>query len=171
MKTGVTVSRPEHPQKRVVERPQQSEKMILSVCVKLNEIYSQGRKFNWTKPDACPRCGSVRLWGHGYIMRYFDGFANGLLLRRYRCPDCGCVIRMKPEGYFPRFQARIDTIRRCLARRLTGRWCCGMSTSRQRHWLSALRRNIVAVFGTGLELMDGFDRLLQLGLTPVSRTI
>jgi putative transposase len=61
--------------------------MIISVCVNLNEIFSQGRKFKWVKPCNCPRCGSVRLWGHGFVLAYFDGFTHGLLLRRFRCPE------------------------------------------------------------------------------------
>ena len=76
--------------------------MILSVCVKLKEIDEQGRNFHWPKPCGCPKCRSARLWGHGFVLAYFDGFSFGLWLRRYRCPDCNCIIRMKPEGYFPR---------------------------------------------------------------------
>lgn len=146
--------------------------MILSVRAKLNEISNLGRKFNWEKPHRCPRCGSVRLWGHGFVMAYFDGFSNALWLRRFRCPDCRCIVRMKPEGYFRRFQASIGVIRSCLTRRLTtGQWCPGRSTSRQRHWLSALRSNIAAVLGTGADLMTGFNRLILRGIVPVSRGI
>ena len=143
--------------------------MILSVCVKLNEIYSQGREFTWTKPGNCPRCKSVRVWGHGHIMGYFDGFPKGVFLRRFRCPDCGCVIRMKPQGYFLRFQASIHKIRSCIAQRLASRWCGDLSASRQRHWLQALKRNVVAVFGVGFDVMNGFERLIQIGFIPISR--
>jgi hypothetical protein len=146
--------------------------MILSVCAKLNEIYEQGCKFNWTKPDRCPRCNSVRLWGHGYVRAYFDGFSQGLLLRRFRCPDCGCIIRMKPKGYFRRFQAPIHTIRSCLIRHISGKkWHDALSKSRQRHWLSALKRKASAYFSLNVELCAAFDRLIKIGLIPVSRGI
>ena len=146
--------------------------MILPVYAKINEIYKQGRKFNWPKPDICPRCGSVRIWGHGYVLAYFDGFDRGILLRRYRCPDCHCVIRMKPRGYFRRFHATIRTIESCLTVRLsTGRWNASISKSRQRHWLSALKRKAMAYSGWCKDLMLVFQRLMQMGLVPVSRTI
>ena len=146
--------------------------MILSVQVKLNEIYRLGRHFHWAKPECCPRCHSGRLWGHGFVAACFDGFCRQLWLRRFRCPDCCCIIRMKPSGYFARFQATIDTIRGCLLTRLRGaRWPKGPATSRQRHWLAALKRKSLAFFGIGLDLMDAFDRLLKKQLVPVSRAI
>lgn len=152
--------------------PQNRTIMILLVFAKLNEIYDQGRKFNWIKPDQCPRCSSVRIWGHGYVTAYFDGFAQGLLLRRFRCPDCHCIIRMKPKGYFRRFQASIHTIRSCLTKRLTdGKWSIAISKSRQRHWLLNLKRKAMAFFGPCKDLMAAFNRLMQLGYTPVSRAI
>lgn len=146
--------------------------MILFVCAKLNDIFEQGRNFNWIKPQICPRCGSVRMWGHGFVIAYFDGFTQGLFLRRYRCPGCKCIVRMKVQGYFRRFQASIDTIGCCLEHRLSrGRWRKDLIASRQRHWLSALRRKCMAFFGLGIDLMAGFDRLANKGVIPVSRAI
>jgi hypothetical protein len=146
--------------------------MILSVHVKLNQIFRLGRNFNWAKPDSCPNCQSGRLWGHGFVAAFFDGFRQALLLRRFRCPDCGCVLSLRPIGFFPRFQATIATIRSCLQARLSGgKWPQGPSTSRQRHWLSALKRKSMAFFGAGMDLMGAFDRLIQTGQTPVSRSI
>ena len=121
--------------------------MILFVRVKLNEIFDQGRQFNWDKPHQCPRCDSVRLWGHGFVLAFFDGFAQGLLLRRFRCPDCRCIIRLRPQGYFRRFQAGIHTIRSCLEQRLSGgAWRKDMPSSRQRHWLSRLEAQMHGLF-------------------------
>lgn len=146
--------------------------MIISVCVNLNEIFSQGREFKWVKPCKCPRCGSVRLWGHGFVLAYFDGFFQGLLLRRFRCPDCRCIIRMKPGNYFPRFRAGIVKIRMSLSSRLySGNWHKDLSGSRQRHWMTALKRKTVAFFGNGAELIESFDRLIKMGQIPVSRAI
>jgi hypothetical protein len=148
------------------------DKMILLVYAKLNEIFEQGRNFNWIKPDSCPRCTSTRVWGHGYVSAYFDGFVHGLLLRRFRCPDCNCIIRMKPKGYFRRFQATINTIRCCVNQRLlSGKWHFAISKSRQRHWLLALKRKAMAIFGVGKDLLPAFDRLMEMGRIPVSRSI
>ena len=144
--------------------------MILSVCAKLKDIYDQGRKFNWVKPDRCPRCCSVRVWGHGYVLVYFDGFTGCFYLRRFRCPDCQCVIRMKPEGFFNRFHVPIDTIYTCLKHRLLyARWRCFFSKSRQRHWLMALKKKAMAFFGFGVDLITAFKRLMEMGIIPVSR--
>lgn len=146
--------------------------MILFVCAKLNEIHKQGSRYHWNKPDCCPRCGSVRIWGHGHVLAYFDGFVNGLLLRRFRCPDCRCIIRMRPQGYFRRFQAAIHTIRSCLRKRLSGgKWDNALSLSRQRHWLCALKRKTAAFFGLHMDLPAAFDKLMRLGVIPVSRAI
>jgi len=152
--------------------PQQADKMILFVDVKLNQIFSQGRNFNWVKPDSCPRCQSRCLWGHGFAACFFDGYSQALMLRRYRCPDCGCIIRMRPIGYFARFQAAIAAIRSCLQARLSaGKWPKGPSTSRQRHWMSALKRKSQAFFGIGMDLMNAFDWFIKTKRIPVSRSI
>lgn len=152
--------------------PQKNIKMIILVCAKLKDIYTQGRKFAWIKPDRCPRCGSIRVWGHGYVRAYFDDFLECFFLRRFRCPDCTCVIRMKPKGYFNRFHTPIDMIRSCLSHRLLyGRWDPDIGKSRQRHWLSALKRKAMAFFGLCHDLLSAFDRLIEKGEIPVSRGI
>lgn len=144
----------------------------MPVCVKLNEIHAQGRNFKWTKPGNCPRCQSVRLWWHGFVLACFDGFAQALFLRRLRCPDCNCIVRMKPEGYFKRLQASIKTIRDCLEKRLsTGHWQPQLSKPRQRHWLAALKRKCMAYLGPTMDLLSGFDQLIHNGAIPVSRAI
>jgi len=79
---------------------------------------------------------------------------------------------MKPKGYFPRFQAPVDTILACIAKRLSGgKWDAGLSASRQRHWLFALKRKTIAFFGFGNDLTTAFYRLLKKGFIPVSRAI
>ena len=79
---------------------------------------------------------------------------------------------MKPEGYFNRFQVPILTICDCLKQRLSsGRWNSKLSTSRQRHWLAALKRKTLACFGIGTDLLAAFSLLMDMGRTPVSRTI
>jgi hypothetical protein len=156
----------------VSSTPQKNDPMILSVCVKLKDIDDQGRNFKWPKPVGCPRCHSTRIWGHGYVLANFDGFSQSLWLRRYRCPDCNCIIRMKPMGYFRRFQAPIQTIFNCLHRRIIGgRWHPELSRSRQRHWMAALKRKTMVFFGIGNDWILSFFRLIDRGQIPVSRAI
>jgi hypothetical protein len=114
------------------------------------------------------------LWGHGFVLAYFDGLASGVYLRRYRCAECGCVIRLRPRGYFKRFQAAIGTIRCSLQRRLSaGRYLPGISTSRQRHWLNGLKRSAKAYLGDQWDkrLLAAFDHLLACGRVPVGSAI
>ena len=148
--------------------------MILSLCVSLKEIVELGRDFPWPRPESCPRCHGIRIWGHGFVGALFDGFTHQVLLRRWRCPECRCVIKVRPDGYFDRFQAPIERVRAGIAfRLLTGRWPPGLSRSRQGHWLKSLYRNIQAhlkdqwIAGA----VTGFDRLMEEGIIPVCRSI
>jgi ferrous iron transport protein B len=49
--------------------------MIVSVIVSIKEIVAKGRDFPWPRPDVCPRCHGHRVWGHGFVAAFFDGFA------------------------------------------------------------------------------------------------
>ena len=155
-------------------RAQVISRLILFISAKIKEIFRLGREYPWPRPEICPGCRQSGVWGHGYVQGYFDGFDEGIYLKRYRCPGCGCVIRLRPKGYFSRFQAPIDAIRSSLSRRIRhGRWPPGVSRSRQGHWLRALRRKISAYLGQGWKdrLLEGFDHLLARGINPVSRSI
>jgi hypothetical protein len=147
--------------------------MIWSVAVDLKRIHEQGRNFSWPRPPCCLRCNNWRIWGHGYVERYFDGFVEALPIKCYRCPACGCVITLRPESHFARIHSSKKTIRFHLSRRLkTGRWPPSpLPRSRLRHWLSNLRRRahvfLTAAWRQGL--WAGFETLLSQGQTPVSR--
>ncbi len=148
--------------------------MVIFSVVKLKELFKKARDYPWQKPQDCPRCNSHRLWGHGFAGAIFDGFIRPLLLKLYRCPDCGCVIRLRPKGYFKRFQTPVETIRSSIAcKSTTNRWLPGISRSRQRHWFRALCKRIKAYLTDTWHqgVVAGFDYLLQLGQIPVSRTI
>jgi hypothetical protein len=149
-------------------------RMILFVAVNFKKLLKQQRDYDWPRPKICPRCAQSGLWGHGFVLVYFDGLPVGVLLRRYRCPGCHCVIRLRPEGYFSRFQASIDTIFRSLTRRLAkGLYLAGISHNRQRHWLVGLIRNTAAYFGNAWlnRLVEAFGRLQAMGKVPVSSSI
>ena len=149
-------------------------KMIFFIRVKLKEIFNKGRAYPWPKPKACLRCRDSKLWGHGYVESFFDGCNDAVLLKRYRCPLCGCIVKLKPCGYFNRFQASIKRIRFSIFYRLKyDRWPCGLSRSRQGHWLRALKRKVEAYLGKTwkLGLIEAFDHLVSQGHNPVSRSI
>jgi hypothetical protein len=148
--------------------------MILPVSVNLKEIVEKGRNYPWSRPEVCLCCRQSHVWGHGFVEALFDGYVEALLLRRYRCPVCGCVIKLRPEAYFSRFQASKESIRCHILKRLqAGKWPRGSSSGRCRHWLRALRRQVVAHLGLEWlsHLLEAFDRLVSLGKVPVSRCI
>ena len=145
--------------------------LVVEVCVK--RIFQLGRRFPWPRPERCPLCAG-RLWGHGFVPAYFDGFHQSLWLRRYRCRDCQRVFRLRPRGYWSRFQAPICVIRSSISLRLrSGRWPPGLSRSRQGHWLRALLRRVLVYLGHQWrgQWLAGFDRLCEMGLVPVARSI
>lgn len=152
----------------------QDSKMIIFVSVNFKSLLRQKRNYKWPRPSLCPSCKANGLWGHGFVSAYFDGLERSVYLRRYRCAGCGCVIRLRPRGYFKRFQAaRIDIFKSLSHRLATGRYVRGISRSRQRHWLVGLIRNSAAYLGNqwAHRLIEAYEQLWQMGYVPVSRGI
>ena len=148
--------------------------MIAFFDLDLKQIADDSRNYPWPRPSVCGQCGHPKVWGHGFVTMIITGFFYALEIRRYRCPDCGCVIRLRPTGYFPRHQTDTETIRRTLAHRLKNdRWPLGCIASRARHWLRALKRNVAAILALPalLDLMAAFDHLISMDRVPVLRTI
>jgi len=101
-----------------------------------------GEKYPWPRPPCCPRCKSLRMWGHGYVRRYFDDFVQALYLKRYRCPDCGAVHTLRPHLYDRRFQVTWFTIFLSLLKKITlGQWLSGLSRQRQQYWWRGFRKH------------------------------
>ena len=147
--------------------------MIFYICGLLKDIFKYGRDYPWPRPEVCPRCGSTRIWGHGYVEALFDGFNKALQLKRYRCPCCGCVMRLRPSSHLSRFQASTQKIKSIITTRIrTGRWPPGTSRQRSEHWLLSLKRKAFYLFGfhSGKNLMKAFNYLLLSGVNPVSRS-
>lgn len=117
--------------------------LVVYVSVNLHELSRLGKKYPWPKPETCQKCSGFRLWGHGYVKRYFDGFETLFWIKRYRCPDCGSVHTLRPDSHRRRIQAAYFLVlASILAKILAGRWLYGISKRRQRHWFSGFKRNI-----------------------------
>jgi hypothetical protein len=154
-------------------RPTQSIPLILFVNVTVKSLVELDRRYEWSREELCPECKG-RLWGHGFISAWFDGCPRALWLPRYRCSHCRKVFRTRPAGHWSRFQASISDIRQSLDHRLNNlRWPSGRSPSRQRHWLSGLKKQILARLGASWagDLLKAFDQFCQDGIPAVSRTI
>lgn len=148
--------------------------MVIFFKVKLKELFKKGRNYPWQRPDNCPCCNNYKVWGHGYDRSNFDGFNEPLLIKLYRCPVCGCVIRLRPAGYFKRFQAKIKTIRLCIFHKeKSGKFHSCIYPTRQRHWLRALECRIKAYLGDTWShgLLKAFDHFMKQGHVPVTRCI
>ncbi len=161
-------------EKSGLAQPTRNGAMVIFSAVKLKDLFEKERDYPWQKPETCPRCNSHRLWGHGFAEAIFNGYVQALLLKLYRCPDCGCVIRLRPKGYFKRFQASMEMIRSSITLKSTrNRWLSGISRNRQGHWFRALKKRIKTYLTeTWVKgVVAGFDTLLQLGQIPVSRSI
>jgi predicted RNA-binding Zn-ribbon protein involved in translation (DUF1610 family) len=157
---------PAHPTNKV---------LILFVEVRVKMLVELGRKYRWQRPKQCPKCGGVRVWGHGYVEAYFDeAGSQGVYLKRYRCPECGVVIRLRPSGYWRKIQATVATVRQWVMDRLEkGRWPPGSNPARGRHWLRALRRQVRARLGMSYaeRIAEGFLELVNRGVCAVSRAV
>ena len=148
--------------------------MISFFDLDLKQIADDGRNYPWPRPSVCGQCGHPKVWGHGFVAMFIAGFLHALEIRRYRCPKCGCVIRLRPTGFFPSHQTDTATIRRTLTHRLANpHWPADCVAGRAGHWLRALKRNVAAILGLpGLDdLMAAFDHLVSMGRVPVRRTI
>jgi len=145
--------------------------------INVKEVFRLGRKYPFPRPQSCLRreCRSTRIWGHGFVLRYFDECPGYVELRRWRCADCGCVYLIRPFGYWPRHHVPIRTVLKSLCHRLLcGFWdkTLGLSRQRQRHWLMALRKNILTYLGLDFaaEVMLGFHMLVPVLMVPVIRS-
>ncbi len=145
--------------------------MIISIPVDINLLLNRMRHYVWPRPECCPDCKNPKLWGHGFVDSFFDFSKKAIPLKRFRCSNCGCVIKLRPRGYFKRFQASIDTI--CTSTGslfFKGKAIEGPSRQRQRHWFVALKHK-AAAFGFTSDLMLAFAQLIDNGIIPVSRVI
>jgi hypothetical protein len=111
--------------------------MILICKSKISEIKSSGKKFNWIKP-LCSRCKS-KVWGHGYVPRFFNSITGFIFIKRWRCPHCKLVITCRPEAFWRRYQESIDQIFSALKFRIKYlTWPPWTTRQRGGHWMNKL---------------------------------
>jgi hypothetical protein len=149
--------------------------LFMMVCIK--EIFKHGRGYKFPRPSSCLKsgCGSSRIWKHGFVDAYFEGYDTALYLRRFICADCGSVYTLRPFGYWARHHVPVRIIFHKLCHRIThGIWDKSLFTrQRQCNWLRALKRNIKVYLGLSYEgeVLEGFYELLAVPIIPVIRLI
>jgi hypothetical protein len=115
--------------------------LILSLSVELETLMREGRAYPWPRPPCCPRCEGRRVWGHGYVRRYFDGLSEALMLKRWRCADCGAVHTVRPASHWRGFWAAMALIVLSIQAKLSGaRWLAEVSRQRQQYWWHGYQR-------------------------------
>lgn len=92
------------------------------------------KKYKWPICH-CPRC-QKKMWGHGYVPRYFNNYAQVFFMKRYHCSACGCVITARPDDYHPYQRTSKNDIQDTLESKLrTGSWPGHCTRQRGGHWL------------------------------------
>jgi ribosomal protein S27AE len=114
--------------------------MIIYCDVSLQKIHEEGKNFAWERP-LCRNCKS-KVWGHGFVIRYFNSIKNGLLIKRWRCPNCGKIYICRPRDYWSRYQETITNIFNTLIYRVTHmKWPPWITRQRGGHWLGKFIKN------------------------------
>jgi hypothetical protein len=115
--------------------------LILHFTVDVKVLCDMGKKFPWLKPLRCPRCGGVRLWGHGFAPRYLEGFSEFLWMKRFRCPDCFAIHTCRPLGFLRGFRYSAEVIRSSLLKKIMENgWVRGVVRQNQQYWYHCLRK-------------------------------
>lgn len=109
--------------------------MILYIAVSVKEIFRKEKSYVWPRPKKCPKCGGSRLWGHGYVMRYFEGFLEGIWIKRWRCRACGSVHTMRPKNFWRRFRYTVANVVKSLTKKIAaGKWDGHLRRQVQQYW-------------------------------------
>jgi len=105
------------------------------ISIDFNKLEEKKKEYPWERLGRCPSCGVTRVWGHGYVLRYFDGYEAGVWLKRYRCAECRAVHTARPGTHYRGFWASIASILDSLLEKaLYNRWLKGFSRQRQQYW-------------------------------------
>jgi hypothetical protein len=154
------------------DRPSpKSDTLILHFAVDVKRLVEEGKDFCWPRPERCPRCEGCRLWGHGHVQRYFEGWCEGIWVRRYRCPDCRAVHTLRPERFYKGFYYSILTILLSLLRRIIhNRWLKCLSRQVQQYWWKGLRRQASRFQNVKEPDRVTLGQLLREGIIPVTHS-
>lgn len=144
--------------------------MVLHVAVDVQRLAELGKRYPWPRPKRCISCKSSRVWGHGYVLRYFEGFTHPLWIRRLRCPDCGTVYTLRPDLFYQRFRYSLAVVLASLMAKITdGFWLPSLPRQNQQYWYRGLRLQAVR-FDNG-PLTDGLlEKIISSGFIPASHS-
>jgi hypothetical protein len=105
------------------------------ISIDFNKLGEKKKEYPWERLGRCPSCKGPRVWGHGYVLRYFDSYEEGVWLKRYRCAECRAVHTVRPETHYRGFWVSIASILDSLLEKaLYNRWLSRYSRQRQQYW-------------------------------------
>jgi hypothetical protein len=154
------------------DRPStKSKTLILHFAVDVKRLVEEGKDFCWPRPERCPRCEGRRLWGHGYVRRYFEGWTEGIWIKRYRCPDCRAVHTCRPLEFYRGFQySRLSILLSLLSRIIHNRWLKCFSRQVQQYWWKGLQRQASRLQNVKIPDSHTLGQLLGEGIIPVTHS-
>ena len=156
------ISRSEHWRAHLRITPSQDILLILYCDVDVKMLQELGKGYLWPRPAACPFCTGIRVWRHGFVLRYFDDMPEQLWMLKYLCADCGSVHTMRPTSYDRRIRVPwIVIFQVLLLKILLGRWAKDFSKERQRYWMKGFRLHACS-FGNISETVDQLKTLGEL---------
>ena len=145
--------------------------LVLHVAVDVQRLVELGKKYPWPRPARCLSCTSSRLWGHGYVRRYFEGFINPLWIRRLRCPDCGTVYTLRPDLFYRGFRYSVRTTLSSLVSKITDHcWLPFLPRQNQQYWYRGLRIQALRLKNVVSPDVDALEEIVCSGFIPVSHS-
>ena len=143
--------------------------MVLHVTVDVKRLFELGRLY--PRLVRCCSCNSVRVWGHGYVTRYFEGFIYPLWIRRFRCPYCGAVCTLRPDSFVKGFRCALETILSSLVKRITDhRFQSSIPRQVQQYWHKGLRRQASRTRNAPYPDISVLNALLAGNIIPFTRS-
>ncbi len=145
--------------------------MVLHVAVDVKRLFELGKKYPWPRPERCLVCKSSRLWGHGYVQRYFEGFTLPLWVHRLRCNDCHTVYTLRPDRFYRRFRYPVPTIILSLMTKIgRGFWLSFVPRQNQQYWLQGLAAQNLRFGGQPVPNLYLVKKMIASGLIPATHS-
>lgn len=146
--------------------------LILYLALEIKDVIEAGKEYGWPRLEECPTCGGRRIWGHGYVPRYFDEHPEGIWMKRWRCCECGAIHCARPNSHDRRFQVPASEIETCLRRKIEQGTFQTRKASRQRqqYWYQGLLKQSSRV-ANGLDLKESINRLLLAGVMLATHSL
>jgi hypothetical protein len=146
--------------------------VVLQVAVNVKRLFALGKDYPWPRPKRCLSCHSSRIWGHGYVQRYFEGYTQPLWVKRLRCPDCHTVYTLRPDLFYRGFRYSLRTILSSLMKRVTGHgWLLWIPRQNQQYWYRGLLLQAQRLRNVLRPDMHTVREIISRGLVPVSHAL